>query len=499
MAARITHDGEWDAESACKEVVELLEPGTTWLAELVHEGTAKERLIMALEVVATAMEHDSVASGATAIATELAVRLECERVSLGVSRRRRIHLEGLSHSGEFDDRSDLIRDLEAAMDEAADQDATITYPPLDPPRGGGRPLIAIAHQSLVKGHGNGVAWTVPLGRAGRVVGALSFERPSGESLDESTLELCEDVGTLVGPVIDMARRAEESWFEKVREFTATQLRNLFGPGHPHLRLAVIGCSALFLSLCFARAEYRVTADATLEGRVQRAIVAGIDGYVAEANFRAGDLVKKGQALGRLDDRDLILERRSWLGRRDQLLKEHRNAFAQHDRSQVNILSAQVDQANAQLGLLDAKLSRTRFVAPFDGIVVKGDLSQSLGSPVARGDVLFEIAPLDGYRIILKVDQRDIADPAPGQRGQLALSALPGVTLPLIVKRITPVSIAEDGRNYFRVEAHLDQQTEGLRPGMEGVAKIAIDRRRLIWIWTHSLTDWLRLWTWSWLP
>ncbi len=132
-------------------------------------------------------------------------------------------------------------------------------------------------------------------------------------------------------------------------------------------------------------------------------------------------------------------------------------------------------------------------------MVKGDLSQSLGSPVARGDVLFEIAPLDGYRIILKVDPRDIADPAPAQRGQLALSALPGVTLPLTVKRITPVSIAEDGRNYFRVEAHLDQQTEGLRPGMEGVAKIAIDRRRLIWIWTHSLTDWLRLWTWSWLP
>ena len=110
-----------------------------------------------------------------------------------------------------------------------------------------------------------------------------------------------------------------------------------------------------------------------------------------------------------------------------------------------------------------------------------------------------IEPLDGYRIILKVDQRDIAEPALGQRGQLALTALPGQALPFTVQRITPVSIAEDGRNYFRVEAHLDEPVPGLRPGMEGVAKIGVDRRRFIWIWTHSMTDWLRLWTWSWLP
>jgi len=33
--------------------------------------------------------------------------------------------------------------------------------------------------------------------------------------------------------------------------------------------------------------------------------------------------------------------------------------------------------------------------------------------------------------------------------------------------------------------------------MEGVGKIVINQRRLIWIWTHSLTDWLRLAWWKW--
>jgi hypothetical protein len=35
--------------------------------------------------------------------------------------------------------------------------------------------------------------------------------------------------------------------------------------------------------------------------------------------------------------------------------------------------------------------------------------------------------------------------------------------------------------------------------MEGVGKIAIDRRLLLWIWTHQAVDWLRLQLWSWLP
>jgi hypothetical protein len=68
-----------------------------------------------------------------------------------------------------------------------------------------------------------------------------------------------------------------------------------------------------------------------------------------------------------------------------------------------------------------------------------------------------------------------------------------------VRRLTPVSTAGEGRNFFRVEAGLENVPERLRPGMEGVGKIEIDRRRLLWVWTDELVDWLRLRTWNWLP
>jgi hypothetical protein len=77
--------------------------------------------------------------------------------------------------------------------------------------------------------------------------------------------------------------------------------------------------------------------------------------------------------------------------------------------------------------------------------------------------------------------------------------MPDTLFPFTVSSITPVNLAKEGRNSFRVEAQLEHATERLRPGMEGVGKILIGERKLVWIWTHSLTDWLRLWAWTWLP
>jgi len=38
----------------------------------------------------------------------------------------------------------------------------------------------------------------------------------------------------------------------------------------------------------------------------------------------------------------------------------------------------------------------------------------------------------------------------------------------------------------------------LRPGLEGVGRITLGERKLAWLWTHRLFDWLRLAAWSWV-
>jgi len=224
-----------------------------------------------------------------------------------------------------------------------------------------------------------------------------------------------------------------------------------------------------------------------------------EGYILEAPVRAGDLVHEGDLLALLDDRDLALESARYAGQLQQLDKQYREALAERDAAQARILTAMVDQVRAQHDLALDQLSRTRIEAPFDGIVVTGDLSQQLGSPVERGELLFEVAPLDEYRPVLQVDERDIDEVAVGQTGQLVFTAFPHEPIGFSIEKITPVATASEGRNSFRVEARLVQTPERLRPGMVGVAKVDVDRRRLLWIWTHDAVDWLRLTLWSWLP
>jgi multidrug resistance efflux pump len=266
-----------------------------------------------------------------------------------------------------------------------------------------------------------------------------------------------------------------------------------------LKLGVIGVVGLALFLAFAQGEHRVTAKSVLEGEVQRAAVAPFDGFIATAPARAGDTVKAGDVLATLEDRDLILDRLKAHAERDKLVQKQREVRAKHDRTNLVILDSQIRQAEAQLALAEEKLSRARILAPFDGFVVSGDLSQMLGSPIEKGKTLFEIAPLDSYRLIAHVDERDVRYIALGQHGSIALAGMPGDPLPLVLTKITPITVAEEGRNSYRVEARLTALGPHLRPGMEGVTKIETGRRSIVWIWTRAIVEWLRLTAWKYLP
>jgi multidrug resistance efflux pump len=338
-----------------------------------------------------------------------------------------------------------------------------------------------------------------IARGSNFCGVVTLERKEGEPFAESELELIDAAVGFAGPILDIQRREDRSLAAKALEAARTTAANLVGPRHVALKLTVSVVALLVAFLALAKGDFRVTADMALEARVLRAAVAPFDGYILEAPVRAGDLVHEGDLLALLDDKDLTLESARYAGQLQQLDKQKREALAERDAAQVRILTAQVDQVRAQHDLALDQLSRTRIEAAFDGIVVAGDLSQQLGSPVERGELLFEVAPLNEYRPMLQVDERDIDEVAVGQTGQLIFAAFPDEPIAFSVEKITPVSTASEGRNSFQVEAHLAQTPERLRPGMEGVAKVDVDRRRLLWIWTHDAVDWLRLSLWSWLP
>lgn len=494
-------DIEWRPEARLQAAIRDLQWGSGWLELLLRrhadpQQAERQRLKLALGLVATLLEQTRFTESATAFTTELAAQLGCDRVTLGILDGRRIKVRAVSHSSQFEQRANLLRAVEAAMEEAVDQEEAVVYPPVQP----GLPVVARAHEALLHESEAGSAATFPLLHGDKVVGALTLERAKGYRFDVPTLEVCQAVASVAGPIVELKRQGEISLPLHAGRSAKELWQMLVGPAHSGFKLAMAGVAALALFLAFATGPYRVSGNATIEGAVQRAITAPINGYVKHATLRAGDTVKKGQVIGSFDDRDLKLEQVRLASQREQYIRQYREAMANHQRAQAEIVSAQIAQSEAQLSLVGEQLARTLMVAPFDGLIVSGDLSQSLGSPVERGQVLFEIAPINDYRVALQVDERDIAEVAVGQRGELTVASIPGKRFAFEVSKITPVNTAKEGRNFFRVEAMLTG-TPGprLRPGMEGVGKVYVDRRKLVWIWTHSFTDWVRLWLWSWMP
>jgi len=489
------------SEPQLQAVLRQLLWGAGWLeAMLRRRGVGREtqlleRAATGLDLLQAAQQHDSLDHAALAIVNELGTKVRADRVSLGMERDGKLKVRAISRTAMFDPKSQLVEGLANAMEEVIDQESSVGVPPVPGVRG----RVNVAVRDLATRAGAKAVLGVPLMSNGKPAGALILERNDGPAFDADTVLLCEVLGELLGPALERML-LEERWFAgRLVDKLAEWRDALLGPRRPALKLSALLVLLASLFLAIADGEFRVSARTVVEGAVQRAVVAPFEGYLAEALVRAGDTVSAGQTLARLDDRDLRLERVRWASESEQAERKYREALAKRDRAASRILAAQLSQAEAQLALIDEKLARTQLVAPFDGIVVSGDLSQLLGAPLEQGKVLFELAPLDAYRMILKVDERDIAYVSPAQRGELALTGLSGQTLPFTVKTITSVTTPQDGRNFFRVEAALEQAPRTLRPGMEGVGKITAGERRLVWIWTRNFVDWARISFWTWLP
>ncbi len=440
------------------------------------------------------LHHERLADGALALLTELAPLLRCERVSLGVAEADDVALVAVSNSAEFKGEQDLLRLLAAAMQEAMDQGAPVRFPaaPTSPA------CIVLAHAELHARSGLATA-SVPLVHAGRAVGALLAEWRATAPPHDTSLALLGSVAGMLGPLVALSQRAERTWPARSADLLRAARARMTRRHDPLPKLLALALTAAVLVAGWWPVSWHVGAPARIEGAVQRVVAAPMDGYLQRSLVRPGDTVHAGDVLVELADQDLRLEQRRWEG----ALAQHENGFAaalaRADRAQFVITQGKAGEARAQLDLVRQQLARTKLLAPIDGVVIRGDLGQSLGAPVQRGDVLLTLAPAERFRLIVDVDERDIASIHAGQSGELALASLPVDTLGFVVERVTPVATVRDGRNTFAVEARLTHAAPLLRPGLEGVAKIAAGERSAAWIWGHRALDWLRLALWSWSP
>lgn len=452
-----------------------------------------------VQITASLLKENSLQETGITLVNLLAGLLQATRVSLGVldGQGKNLQLEAVSFSANFDKRTQAMLAIREAMAEAIDQGMRIHCTSNEDEQPAGvSSQIKQAHQHLLHGQQLQSVSSFLLRKGERILGAITIELDRRSLTTDQEL-FAQQAAHSAAAIMLLQQQAAAGLWQGLKHSLVARLQRLLGPDSWRGKLIAMAAAAFVVAL-FVPVTYHLSADANLQTTEKHLVVSPQDAYLGKISARPGDAVKQGALLAQLNDEDLRLERRKIASQAQQYRQAYDSALANGNRVEAAIASAQLDQATIQVQLLDQQLARTQLLAPVDGIIVSDDIAQTQGAPVKQGDVLFEIAAGQSYRVQLFVDERDIAQVQPGQSGALKLSSLPTEVFNLRVKLITPISEVREGRNYFRVELEIDntpEQNALLRPGMTGTGKVQIGTRALGWIWFHDLWHWLRLNLW----
>lgn len=435
-------------------------------------------------------------AAALALVNALAARCEAAQVVLGwrAGPGARPQVVAISHRDKFDRGSAPIARAEDALDEALDFDDGVELPA----PGAQAPLHeAPAHALLQDELGTAAhLWSLPLGRRGEppcAVLLMAFEQAPPALLH--TL-LPASVRQLL-PWLERLHERERAWPLRLKDSLLRTLQQWLGPGRAGWKAAgaVVAIGAVYA--VFAHWDYRVNATGQIATDSTRVLAAQFDSRVDEARATAGDEVRAGDLLARLDTRELRqqeVEARAELKRH---VAEADKARAARALAELEVATARAAQAEARLVRLQDLLAQAVAAAPFDGVIVEGERQVLQGAPVRKGDPLYRLARIEGLYATLLVPERDAALVEPGTTGALVLVSRPGEQIPLRVMSVIPVARTQGGEgNQFLVRAEFTGDVAPWwRPGMSGAARIDAGERRVIWILTHRLVDTLRLWLW----
>jgi len=416
--------------------------------------------------------------------------LDAERVVLGFVKNAELAIHSESDSSGHNKKHELVKLTTQAMQEAMDQQESVLWPPLDDHN-----RVTHAHSKLSSEGGQRALMSIPLVDKESCYGTVLFDRPADQPFGKEEQLTAEALTNFVGVVLEEKRQSCLPLYAYIFRSFKNQLSFFIGSGHLVRKVILFSlvCMSIFFSLM--PGTYNISADAVIEGAELRSIVAPYDGYLQSATLRAGDTLKKGELLAELDTRQSRLQLMSWVSQEATSRRKYEDALAKNERTQVQINDAQSKRAQAEIELLEFQISQAVMQAPFDALIVSGDLSQRIGALVRQGDVLFELSPSNRFRLAMYVDEFRINDIRQLQTGWLVLAALPDQKFAFKVTRINPMTEALEGSTVYRVEAEFNNKSEMLRVGLEGVAQVYVDERLLITIWTRSMIDWMKLQFW----
>jgi RND family efflux transporter MFP subunit len=228
------------------------------------------------------------------------------------------------------------------------------------------------------------------------------------------------------------------------------------------------------------------------------------GRLDEVYVKLGDPVRRGQAIAKIEDREIVeqinqaeatysvsqatirqrdadlklaknnLERSRSLFERDLLPRQtfdDTDARYQAAVAQLELAHAQMAQAKARLDELKINLANTVIVSPVDGFVGKRTLDP--GASVGVNTSFISVVDIRTVRLVINVVEKDLRRITLGTVAEVEVDAYPGETFNGRVARLAP--ILDPATRTAQVEIEIANPGFRLKPGMYARVRFTVER------------------------
>jgi HlyD family secretion protein len=236
---------------------------------------------------------------------------------------------------------------------------------------------------------------------------------------------------------------------------------------------------------------------TVEPEVKVEIKSNLSGKVVDLPIRAGDVVKKGQLIARIEPdvnqaQDLLAVRNQGQAATINLEDAKQDYEAKRKLFENGLISVEMnreaetryrqalqahEEARDKIGLVEASgvpigdnpRQVVNIVSPMDGVII--DRPVELGETVTgsgsfnAGTVISTVADLGTMLVKAGINEVDIGKIHLGQEARVTLDAFPRVVFTGTISRIAPAARLDNQIKVFDVEIALDELGRELRTGM----------------------------------
>lgn len=265
---------------------------------------------------------------------------------------------------------------------------------------------------------------------------------------------------------------------------------------------------------------KVSANGQIDAQRKVDLSANVMGQIVNLAVREGDVVKKGDFLLQIDQKQLAASAqgaeasmramfsdldaaRANQAEAQRTYERARNNFEQKiipaaeldrartsldaARANVNAIQQRIQQARANVAAARDTLSKTTMTAPMAGVITALPVEEGevavIGTMNNPGTKLLTIADMSVVEAVMEVDETDIPNVKVGQRATVTIDAYPNKTFDGVVTEVGSSPMTAQGMGgggseavNFEVKIQLTNPPAGVRPGFSASADIITGTR-----------------------